>query len=326
MRLYYTGASPDNLRKAREHAPSHVHGAGWTPQKMTDHDVPYFVDNGAYTSSFDADAYYETLDRALTEMPSSPDFFVLPDVYGDANATIDRHREWLYDRKLPVGSGEVMRYWVLQPGRPIEDQFDLLEGCKGVFVGGPQRWKRAYGSKIVAEAGKRDLRTHVGNPGGADGLLWAYRTGFDSVDTTTVFQNQYWHYLDRLERQTGPQSPSSETVQATLVPDGGRAESGGGTSHLQGAQVRADGNRCDLEYCQGCGRAFTTALEGFFVDSEDVGPDALGGTAEVFRLDVADRIDREWQGFKEEDIGAWCDNCSWELQRRRTRKPRRGVA
>lgn len=25
---------------------------------------------------------------------------------------------------------------------------------------------------------------------------------FDSVDTKTVFQSQYWHYLDRLERAT----------------------------------------------------------------------------------------------------------------------------
>ena len=63
VRLYYTGASPNNLRKARDHAPSHTHGYGWTPQKMTPHDAPFFLDNGAYTRSFDADAYYETTDR-----------------------------------------------------------------------------------------------------------------------------------------------------------------------------------------------------------------------------------------------------------------------
>ena len=40
MRLYYTGGPPDNLRKARQHAPSHSHGYGWTPQKMTPHDAP----------------------------------------------------------------------------------------------------------------------------------------------------------------------------------------------------------------------------------------------------------------------------------------------
>lgn len=202
MRLYYTGASPNNLQKARHHAPSHSHGYGWTPQKMTPHDTHYFLDNGGYTGDFDASDYYETIDRSLTEMPSAPDFFVLPDDYGDAEATVKRHREWLYDRTLPVGSGEVMRYWVLQPGLPLEEQFDAIEGCQGVFVGGPKRWKRANGAEIVRRARDRDLRTHVGNPGGEDGLVWAYRTGFDSCDTTTIFQNGYWHYLDQLEQAT----------------------------------------------------------------------------------------------------------------------------
>lgn len=202
MRLYYTGASPDNLRKAREHAPSHCHGYGWTPQKMTaDVDAPYFLDHG-YTDHFDPDAYRDLIERALLSMPRSPDFIVLPDVYGDAGSTIRRHRTWLYEQSLPVGSGECMRYWVLQPGLPIEEQFDAVEGCQGVFVGGPQRWQRAHGSEIVRRATDLGLRTHVGNPGGADGLEWAYRTGFDSADTTSVFQNQYWHYLDRLEAAT----------------------------------------------------------------------------------------------------------------------------
>jgi hypothetical protein len=218
MRLYYTGASPDNLRKAREHAPSHSHGFGWTPAKMTPHDAPYFIDNGAYTGDFDADAYYDTLNRALVEMPSAPDFFVLPDVYGDAAATAERHRDWLYERKLPVGSGEVMRYWVLQPGRPIAEQFDAIEGCQGVFVGGPKRWKRAYGAEIAAEAESRGLRSHVGNPGGRDGLVWAYRAGFDSCDTTSIFQNGYWHYLDALERATDATGSSTlESAQASLA-------------------------------------------------------------------------------------------------------------
>lgn len=217
MRLYYTGASPDNLRKAREHAPSHSHGYGWTPQKMTPHDAPYFLDNGAYTDHFDHDAFRGLIERSLTEMPRSPDFFVLPDVYGVAGATIRRHREWLYHKPFPVGSGECMRYWVLQPGLSIVEQFDAIEGVQGVFVGGPRDWKRAHGEEIVRRAHQQGLRTHVGNPGGADGLEWAYRTGFDSCDTTTIFQNGYWHYLNRLEEateETGSSGP--DTDQATF--------------------------------------------------------------------------------------------------------------
>jgi hypothetical protein len=223
MRLYYTGASPDNLRKAREHAPSHTHGYGWTPQKMTPHDGPYFLDNGAFGDHFDGELWVATLDEALTEMPTAPDFVVLPDVPGDARATIDLHREWLYDRPLPLRSGEIMRYWVIQPGLPIKTQFEAIEGCQGVFVGGSKRWLRAHGDQIVAEAQDRDLRTHVGNPSGEDGLVWAYRTGFNSCDTTTVFQNQYWHYLDKLEDATeetgsaGPEPSDPESAQATVT-------------------------------------------------------------------------------------------------------------
>lgn len=228
MRLYYTGASPDNLRRAREHAPSHTHGYGWTPQKMTEHDGPYFLDNGAYAHKFDDELWVSTLDEALTEMPTEPDFVVLPDVPGDARATIEKHRRWLYDEPLPLGAGEIMRYWVIQPGMPIAEQMDEIDGCQGVFVGGSKRWLRAHGDEIVREARKRDLRTHVGNPSGEDGLAWAYRTGFDSADTTTVFQNGYWHYLDRLEdatEETGTSDPTDasqlELNDEQLIADGG---------------------------------------------------------------------------------------------------------
>lgn len=206
MRLYYTGASPVNLRKAREHAPSHSHGYGWTPQKMTPHDTHYFLDNGAYNDDFDGEQWVATVKEALWEMPSQPDFIVLPDVYGDAAATIELHEAWLsgsFDAKIPPVGG-LKLYWVLQPGVSVSDQLDQIGGrnIPGVFVGGPNRWKRAHGDEIVRQARDRDLRTHVGNPGGVDGLVWAYRTGFDSVDTTTIFQNGYWHYLDRLEAAT----------------------------------------------------------------------------------------------------------------------------
>lgn len=186
---------------------------------MTPHDVPYFVDNGAYTRSFDADAWLNTIERSLLEMPRRPDFFVLPDVYGDATATVDRHQKWLWDKPLPMRSGELARYWVLQPGLPLEYQFDALIGCQGVFLGGPRRWKRAVGAEVVALAREHDLQAHVGNPGGADGLVWAYRCGFDSCDTTSVFQNQYWHYLDRLERVTEETavSPARDERQAVLA-------------------------------------------------------------------------------------------------------------
>lgn len=231
MRLYYTGASPDNLRQAREHAPSHVHGAGWTPAKMTPHPVPWFLDNGAYADDFDPDAFEQAMQDAK-EMPSLPDFIVLPDVYGDAEATRDRHHRWLTARKpdhpwrskyAVLSRGDFTRYAVLQPGRSIDEQIGEWASkiyVDGLFLGGPVRWKRAVGNDVVEQARANDLPVHVGNPGGADGLVWAYRTGFDSADTTTVFQNGYWHYLDRLERATEETTPSPAHDSSQSALDG----------------------------------------------------------------------------------------------------------
>jgi hypothetical protein len=83
----------------------------------------------------------------------------------------------------------------------IELQVSLADrlGADFVFIGGRNDWKRAYGADIVDAAHNRDLRVHIGNPGGENGLVWAYKIGADSVDTTTICQNGYWRYLRRLE-------------------------------------------------------------------------------------------------------------------------------
>lgn len=78
MRLYHGCPSPKNMRRARVAAPSHVHGACWTPHKMTPHEWPYFIDNGAYTETFDRSEWLDTLDAVDEKMPHRPEFVVLP--------------------------------------------------------------------------------------------------------------------------------------------------------------------------------------------------------------------------------------------------------
>jgi hypothetical protein len=229
MYCYYTGASPDNLRKAREHAPSHCHGAGWTPRKMTGHDVPYFLDNGAYSGAFDPDDWLDALEAAKTEMPRRPEFVVLPDVYGDAEATLERHAE-AFDasrRAFDPRHADADVYAVLQPGVPIAKQVEehvATWAPEGFFVGGSKRWKRAHGDEVVRQARDLGKPVHVGNPSDADGLAWAYRTGFDSADTTSVFQNQNWHWLERLEAATEETaSPEPRDVDQTDFAEWGEA-------------------------------------------------------------------------------------------------------
>jgi len=200
IRIYHGCPSPENLRRCRAAAPSHAHGACWTPHKLVAHDWPYFIDNGAFTSDFDPEAWRSLLDRIDGTMPYSPDFVVLPDAFNDAEDTIARHREYVED-VLDRGFDPAP---VIQPGMPVSSQIAIADGLGAdtVFVGGECRWQRAHGQEIVTESHDRGLRVHIGNPGSEDGLVWAYRTGFDSVDTSSILQNQYFHWLETLEDAT----------------------------------------------------------------------------------------------------------------------------
>lgn len=80
------------------------------------------------------------------------------------------------------------------------------------------------------------------------------------------------------------------------------------------------GEYVDVDFCQHCALAYNPAQQGYFVDTIDVGPDPDGDTGRLFRED-AEHFG-EWTGFQKEDIGPWCDQCSWIIQRKRTRNTR----
>ena len=174
---------------------------------MTAHEWPFFIDNGVWSDSFDRSEWVGLLDTVDDKMDHPPDFVVLPDSFNDAAGTLELHRQHVREvvdrgfRPAPV----------IQPGMPVSSQIAIADGVGAdvVFVGGECRWQRAHGSEIVDEAHSRDMRVHIGNPGSADGLVWAYRTGFDSVDTSSILQNQYFHWLEQLESETAGLSRGS---------------------------------------------------------------------------------------------------------------------
>lgn len=43
MIIYHGHPSPNSIERCREVAPSHTHGAEWSPAKMTPHDWPYIL-------------------------------------------------------------------------------------------------------------------------------------------------------------------------------------------------------------------------------------------------------------------------------------------
>jgi hypothetical protein len=218
------GTTHKKLRKARQLAPSHVFGVTWTPSDRRLNQIPFFVDNGAFTSSFDPDEWISLLDK-VGGYNYGPDFVVLPDVYNDAEGTLKRHREYASEvtkRGLPPAA-------VIQPGLPVETQTELAAriGAQFAFVGGETRWKRAHGHEIVECAHERGLAVHIGRPDGENGLPWAYKIGADSADTSTIDQNGYWHYLEKLEAvtdsglSTTPHKKGKQSQLQTMT-DGGR--------------------------------------------------------------------------------------------------------
>lgn len=185
MRVYLGKCSRADLRKARQTAPSHVYGHCWRPQAKGLETVPYFIDNGAFTSEFDPDAWVGMLDE-LADHTYQPDFVVLPDEMNDAEATVERHRRYapeVIDRRLPAA-------FVCQPGLPVEQQVTLADrlGAEFVFVGGADAWQRAFGPEVVDVAADHGLKVHFGSARDENGLAWAYKVGADSADTSSVAQ------------------------------------------------------------------------------------------------------------------------------------------
>lgn len=209
--IYHTCASAPDLGRARDAAPSFEHGFGWTPDKMAAHDDRYFLDNGGYQYAQRGELptftpFLQQLADVPRRMPRDPDFVVLPDTPQDVCATLemsyyflDNVRAFGYDYYLPYQSG----------CHPHTVAF-LAEryGASGIFIGGGSA-SRTDITRVLKEARERELKVHVGKPG-MDSLTWLNDLGVDSIDTSTIVRNNYWHHLKKLE-------VSAKTVQAELV-------------------------------------------------------------------------------------------------------------
>jgi hypothetical protein len=216
VKIYLGGASKDDLRKAREIAPSHEYGNTWSPNELNVRNERWIGDNGAYSAwlndeRWDAKAWKGMLDKAYRNVGSGlpePDFVVLPDKVGDAEATYRRSEKWLSE--VPGGWSY---YFAVQDGMRVKHacRFAHDLGAGGVFVGGTKSWKARNAETIVAEAHKQGLKAHIARPmlpkpheafDGNKGLRWCERIGADSVDTTTIARNASWRHLRDLEQQT----------------------------------------------------------------------------------------------------------------------------
>lgn len=197
MRIYHGSSSPSVIERATAAAPSHTHGYCWTPTKMTPHDTPFILDNGAWRAfarnePWDVDAFVGRLSQ-LDSMPRPPDFVVLPDVVTNPEQTVERATQWagVIDQPtaLPVQDG-------IEPKRAV-DVCDRLD-AETLFVGGTVQWKRRSAEKFVNAAHEHGFDCHLARPG-PKGLVWADEIGADSVDTSRIACDEQYHRLERLE-------------------------------------------------------------------------------------------------------------------------------
>jgi len=211
MIIYHGVPSESKLARARREAPSYEHGAEYPAYRLSrSHQTRWILDNGAYTSAFDPAEWVGALERA-DEYAGGPDWVILPDQYQEGMRSIARSARYVglaeaygYDYYLPVQDG--MR----NVEQTVRAAVDL--DASGVFIGGSDGFKTEYAGQYVMTAHDYGLQAHIGKPGNR--LTWAADIGADSVDTTSIVRNDYWHRLRTLEASTG-------TTQRTLV-DGGR--------------------------------------------------------------------------------------------------------
>ena len=199
MVFYHSGASRPVLRKIRDVCPSLRHGNGWTPRYFFDRKHCYFLDNGAFTSSFNPEEWVRMLEK-VREFESSPDFVVLPDKFNNPEKTFERSKKYVGEAR---DRGYSYYYAAQKPESPESAvrKAQRLD-ADGVFIGGDFDWKIRETSNIVDIAHERGFKAHIGMPGD---YFWAYRTGADSMDSSTVGRNKQYRRMRSLERSINQQ-------------------------------------------------------------------------------------------------------------------------
>lgn len=114
--------------------------------------MPWAGDNCAFIG-FDADRFTGWLER-MTPHRATCLFVAVPDVVGDAAATLARYVTW----------AEAMDGWplayVAQDG---SEQYEIPPSASALFVGGTTEWKESEAAiAVIRQAQAADLHVHIG--------------------------------------------------------------------------------------------------------------------------------------------------------------------
>lgn len=114
--------------------------------------LPWAGDNCAFTG-FEADRFTTWLERMKSYRPTCL-FVAVPDVVGDAPATLARYAEWShYMPCWPLA-------YVAQDG---SEAHDIPPSASALFVGGTTAWKESAAAiEMIQRAQARGLHIHIG--------------------------------------------------------------------------------------------------------------------------------------------------------------------
>ena len=171
------------IRRCNEHGFGEMTVRGELPPRRR----PWAYDNGAFRDwkaerAFNMVQFTRDL-WTIRNQSLRPDFVVLPDVPGNAAATIDMCHEWLDWTRQSLGDACPPLYFALQDGLSVAQARELLDQVDGLFVGGTLEWKLRTGEQWVALAHEYGRQCHVGRVGTFDRVRWAQRVGVDSIDS-----------------------------------------------------------------------------------------------------------------------------------------------
>lgn len=143
---------------------------------------PYALDNGAWTAfqreqPFDDGAFLRAVDR----VGERADWIVVPDVVGNATATLDAFDSW-----WPRLRGLGLLLLALQDGMSRDDVSARLRPGVGLFIGGSDDWKERSAQSWGEFARARSLYLHMGRVNTARRIAIAASAGCDSTDGTSA--------------------------------------------------------------------------------------------------------------------------------------------
>jgi hypothetical protein len=152
------------------------------------HHGPVMVDNGAFGcwtagAEWAPGVWLDMLSKLRAKYPGGVHSCVVPDVVGDARATLDRFDQWLPDARS-VGGVTML---ALQDGMDTHDVDAIVRrtGC-GLFVGGTTAWKEATAVQWGRLSRRLDTYLHIARVNTWRRISICHEAGADSFDGTSA--------------------------------------------------------------------------------------------------------------------------------------------